>query len=457
MMRSMFSAVSGLRAHQTRMDVIGNNIANVNTAGFKGARVTFQEVFNQTLRGAGSPQAGKGGTNPQQVGLGISIASMDTFHIRGSVETTGYNTDAMINGEGFFIVADDPAFLNRSYTRAGSFGLDETGNLVTPDGFRLLGYMYDPVNQRYETSLTGLKVSKSMSFPALPTGIPASEGVAIPTGVTFGGNLNANTQVHEGDVLEEVGEPPRTTNITDLGKTVARDTTFTVYDERGGTHDIRIAFIKRENDEVVVDGETHTVSQYEVVIVNKDGTISLPSDGENRVLIKFNSNGSFAEGGLEITQPTSNGARPFTFKVDFSKLTDFANESDASAEQVVGYKQGSLSDFAIDANGVITGYFTNGQMRPIGQMMLANFSNPSGLQKTGSNLYRVTSNSGEPLIGQPGTGGRGSLNPGALEMSNVDLSREFTNMITTQRGFQANSRVITASDEMLQEVVNMKR
>ncbi|QUH26283.1 flagellar hook protein FlgE [Serpentinicella alkaliphila] len=442
MMRSMFSAVSGLRAHQTRMDVIGNNIANVNTAGFKGARVTFQEVFNQTLRGAGSPQAGKGGTNPQQVGLGISIASMDTFHIRGSVETTGYNTDAMINGEGFFIVADGDV---RSYTRAGSFGLDEAGNLVTADGFKLLGYMYDSERQRYINSLTGLQVSKSMSFPALAT-----------SGVTFGGNLNANTQMRTGDVPVEIGTAPdnRPTTINDLGNTVARDTTFTVYDERGGTHDIRVAFVKREV--APPTPPALPTSQYEVVLINSDGTVQIP-DAANRAIITFDSSGKHVSGGLQITVNPSNGASPFDFSVDFSKLTDFANESDASAEHVTGYKQGSLSDFAIDANGVITGYFSNGQMRPIGQMMLANFSNPSGLQKTGSNLYRVTSNSGEPLMGQPGTGGRGSLNPGALEMSNVDLSREFTNMITTQRGFQANSRVITASDEMLQEVVNMKR
>lgn len=447
-MRSMFSAVSGLRAHQTRMDVIGNNIANVNTVGFKGGRVTFQEVFNQTLRGAGSPQGGKGGTNPQQVGLGISIASMDTFHIRGSVETTGYNTDAMINGDGFFIVADDVDFLNRSYTRSGSFGLDEVGNLVTPDGYRVLGNMYDPINQRYDTSLKGLQISRSMSFPAMATGVPT--GGTIPVGVKFGGNLNASTTILPDTVVLADG-----VNIDTLvvgGKsTIARDTTFTVYDERGGTHDIRVAFIKRPDD---ITDPAAPLSQYEVVLVNKDGNITIPA---TPVTLQFNSDGTYAAGGLEITVTPANGARAFDFAVDFSKITDFDNESDASAEHVVGYKQGSLNDFAIDANGVITGYFTNGQMRPLGQIALANFSNPAGLSKTGSNLYKITANSGEPLIGQPGTGGRGSLNPGALEMSNVDLSREFTNMITTQRGFQANSRVITASDEMLQEIVNMKR
>lgn len=428
MMRSMFSAVSGLRAHQTRMDVIGNNIANVNTAGFKGSRVTFQEVFSQTIRGAGAPQGNKGGTNPQQVGLGINIASMDTFHIRGSVETTGYNTDAMINGDGFFIVADGDV---RSYTRAGSFGIDEVGNLVTPDGLKVQGYMYDSANQRYESALSGLQVSKSTSFPAM-----ATEGDGA---VKFGGNLDANTVIIEdnpaaGDnistLVDEYGE-----------SAVARDTTFTVYDEKGGEHDIRVAFIKTADNE------------YEVWSVDDDENLV-----EEVGNVEFNSDGTYDAGELTFTDlPGKSGADPFSFTVDLSKITEFANESDASAENITGFKQGSLNDFAIDANGVITGYFTNGQMRPIGRIALANFSNPAGLEKTGSNLYRTTANSGEPLIGNPGTGGRGSLNPGALEMSNVDLSREFTNMITTQRGFQANSRVITSSDEMLQEVVNMKR
>jgi len=437
-MRSMFSAVSGLRAHQTRMDVIGNNIANVNTAGFKGGRVTFQEVFNQTLRGAGSPQGGKGGTNPQQVGLGISIASMDTFHVRGSVESTGYNTDAMINGDGFFIVSEDTDFLNRSYTRAGSFGIDETGNLVTADGYRVLGNMYDSQNRRYESALTGLQISKSMSYPAM-----ATENNASGYAVTFGGNLNANTPISSGvapGVPPAVGVNINQLLSTDGKSSVARDTTFTAYDERGGTHEIRVVFIKT--------GPT----AYEVWGV--DNNEELIGAGSN---LTFDADGTYNAGSFAVSVTPTNGASNFTFDVDLSKLTEFANESDASAEHVVGYKQGGLSDYAIDANGVITGYFTNGQMRPIGQIALANFSNPAGLQKSGSNLYKTSANSGEPLVGQPGTGGRGSLNPGSLEMSNVDLSREFTNMITTQRGFQANSRVITASDEMLQEVVNMKR
>ena len=466
MMRSMFSAVSGLKAHQLRMDSIGNNIANVNTVGFKGSRVTFQEVFNQTLRGGSAPQGGRGGTNPQQVGLGVDIAAMDTFHIRGAVERTDYNTDLMINGEGFFIVSDDVNFLNRSYTRAGSFALDEDGNLVTPDGLKLLGYMYDAETGRMGTALKGLQMSKGITFPALCTGVTLDiDNDKIPEGVTFTGNLNAD--VKKFVQLDTAATPPEwkdgtivlgTTKLDDItdvdGKSaIARDTTFSVYDELGGIHEVRLAFVKTKPN------------NYDVYIVDKEGIIAGTPANTPVHKIEFNTDGNIISGqDLILTKSASvagglleNGSSEFKFKIDFKKLTQFANESDASATDIRGYKQGALDEFKIDPNGVITGYFTNGEERPVGQLALANFKNPAGLEKTGSNLYRGTPNSGEPMIGMAGTGGRGALNPGALEMSNVDLSREFTNMITTQRGFQANSRIITTSDEMLQELVNMKR
>ncbi|MDR5658263.1 flagellar hook protein FlgE [Serpentinicella sp. ANB-PHB4] len=551
MMRSMFSAISGLNSHQTKMDVIGNNIANVNTVGFKGGRVTFQEVFNQTLQGAGAAQGNRGGTNPRQVGLGVSVASMDTFHVRGAVESTGYNTDAMINGDGFFIVSDDGG-TTRSYTRAGNFSLDEDGSLVTPDGYKVMGYEHIG-DGNFSTQLSTMQISKAETVPAQSTGTIDGEP---DVGVTFTGNLNANTSslgeyptlpanatadnpvnietlgeseniditinntqltidltMVDGEELtkdilvtrindsinDSIGEDEISVTInvdgvltfktSDTGEeaeinlagdiaslgfaqniiqengtidksignisdNIARDTTFTVYDELGGTHDVRLAFIKTGANE------------YEVWQVEDDKLVKVGNDApDDTHTIRFNE-GKLADGeelvipvgsGEDKDQPLDNGANPFNFKIDLSGITQFANESDASATRIIGYQQGNLEDFAIDATGVITGYFTNGQMRSIGQIGLAGFSNPAGLEKTGSNLYRVTSNSGDPIVGSPGTGGLGALNPGALEMSNVDLSREFTDMITTQRGFQASSRVITTSDEMLQELVNLKR
>ncbi|ABR48868.1 protein of unknown function DUF1078 domain protein [Alkaliphilus metalliredigens QYMF] len=441
MMRSMFSAVSGLQAHQLRMDAIGNNIANVNTVGYKGTRVTFQEVFSQTIRGAGAPQGGRGGTNPQQVGLGVNVASMSTFHVRGSAESTGYNTDLMINGDGFFIVSSDANDQNHTYTRAGNFELDEAGNLITPGGQRVMGNMYDVESGRMGTGLQGLQISKSMTSPPMSTGVPLTDpqDATIPKSVFFGGNLNSDVQPNATlPVLDEFLE-----DLVDAeGKSsVARDTTFTVYDELGGTHDIRLAFVKTEEN------------KYGVYVV-ENGVITDRIDHE----LEFEQ-GKLSDGTdlvLELTG-LGNGASDFTFTVDFGAVTQVSNESDVSADVRVGYKQGNLEDFTIDSSGVITGVFNNGYKRPIGQVAIANFRNPAGLEKIGENMYRNSPNSGEPLVGTPGSGGRGTLNPGTLEMSNVDLSREFTNMITTQRGFQANSRIITTSDEMLQEVVNMKR
>ncbi|HQI16462.1 MAG TPA: flagellar hook-basal body complex protein, partial [Bacillota bacterium] len=176
MMRSMFSGVSGLRAHQLKMDTIGNNIANVNTVGYKSQRATFQEVFNQTLRGAGSPQAGKGGTNPQQVGLGISLSSIDTFHIRGAVQRTDNLTDLAINGDGFFILSNSADGLSRSYTRAGNFSLDDDGNLVAANGYRVLGYMVDPDTNVLKSQLEGIKISKSEMVAAKKTSYANFEG-----------------------------------------------------------------------------------------------------------------------------------------------------------------------------------------------------------------------------------------------------------------------------------------
>ncbi len=468
MMRSMFSAVSGLRAHQTRMDVIGNNIANVNTVGFKGSRVTFQEVFSQTLRGAGSPQDGRGGTNPQQIGLGINVSSMDTFHIRGSVERTDYNTDLMINGEGFFIVSDDANGINQSYTRAGNFAIDEAGNLVTAEGYRVLGYMADE-NGVLQSNLGGLVISKAMTFDP-----------QVTTEVTFEGNLDSETKrtdqfatpptgiVGTADhVYVEKPHPSVAGGVIyevnpDFEDAVARETTYQVYDNLGGIHQIKQVYVKIEND------GTPPLSQYQVetFYVKEDGTMVHAKDtgsditGPTDHKLQFDGNGKLVSGDtitLNISEDLTNGAGAFSFEIDFNKLTMAANKSTASAQDIDGYKQGTLEDFAVAATGEIIGVFDNNQRRVIGQVALANFKNPAGLEKTGSNMYRTTANSGQPIVGVPGAGGFGNLNPGALEMSNVDLSREFTNMITTQRGFQANSRIITTSDEMLQEVVNMKR
>ncbi|MCC5909801.1 MAG: flagellar hook protein FlgE [Clostridiaceae bacterium] len=471
MMRSMFSAVSGLRSHQLRMDAIGNNIANVNTVGYKGTRVTFQEVFSQTISGAGSPQEGRGGTNPQQVGLGMTIASMDTIHTRGAIETTDVNTDLMIDGNGFFMVSGDPNFLERSYTRAGMFTEDAVGNLVTPDGLKVLGYQADH-NGVLGTNIEGLKIPKDEAYPA-----------EVTKNVRMSGNLNSETKIMDeldpapgARVAENAdddavylmrkrevnGEPITYYELNSEYKdAVARETTFEVYDPLGGIHEIKQVFIKIEdpagNSQFAV--ETFYIEPNGNMIHAGPEDVSI--ENGNDVTLGFNTAGELTDDTramrLSIPDRLTNGAGEFEFEINYSNLTMFANSSSVSAREVDGYKQGTLVDFTIANTGEITGYFDNGQMRVLGQVALANFSNPAGLEKTGSNLYRASNNSGRAVVGTPGKDGLGVIRAGSLEMSNVDLSREFSNMITTQRGFQANSRVITTSDEMIQEVVNMKR
>ena len=472
MMRSMFSGVSGLRAHQLKMDVIGNNIANVNTVGYKSQRATFQEVFNQTIKGAGSPQAGRGGTNPQQIGLGISLASIDTFHIRGAVQRTDNNTDLAINGDGFFILSNSADFLSRTYTRAGNFTLDEYGNLVAPNGYRVLGYMEDEERNPAPDGSTVLKgvlegivISKSKSYPAMATNSATMEGnldkdlARVPAG----------TNPDDIDNYIEYNNLTKTFEVKNGVK--VRETTTVFYDSLGGQHKVKFTFIRGLASGTSVGAD----NEWGVIIQNLDDMSYFAKDDSTSVSdppqlsgivipIQFDENGKITTGSSNdkatsvILQIPGNGIfEDMEVKVDFSNLTQFANESTASITNKNGYPQGYLDTFSIGPTGEIYGIFTNGQSRVIGQIALATFKNPAGLEKTSENMYQVTPNSGEPIIGLPGSSGLGALNPGTLEMSNVDLSAEFTEMITTQRGFQANSRIITTSDEMLQELVNLKR
>lgn len=473
-MRSMFSGVSGLRAHQLKMDVIGNNIANVNTVGYKSQRATFQEVFNQTIKGAGSPQAGRGGTNPQQIGLGISLASIDTFHIRGAVQRTDNNTDLAINGDGFFILSNSADFLSRTYTRAGNFTLDEYGNLVAPNGYRVLGYMEDEERNPAPDGSTVLKgvlegivISKSKSYPAMATNSATMEGnldkdlARVPAGT--------DPDPDDIDNYIEYNNLTKTFEVKNGVK--VRETTTVFYDSLGGQHKVKFTFIRGLASGTSVGAD----NEWGVIIQNLDDMSYFAKDDSTRVSdppqlseivipIQFDENGKITTGSSNdkatsvILQIPGNGIfEDMEVKVDFSNLTQFANESTASITNKNGYPQGYLDTFSIGPTGEIYGIFTNGQSRVIGQIALATFKNPAGLEKTSENMYQVTPNSGEPIIGLPGSSGLGALNPGTLEMSNVDLSAEFTEMITTQRGFQANSRIITTSDEMLQELVNLKR
>lgn len=461
MMRSMYSGVSGLRAHQLKMDIIGNNIANVNTVGFKGQRVTFQEVFSQTIKGASSPQQGKGGTNAHQVGLGISLSSIDTFHIRGAVQRTDNITDLAVNGDGFFILSDSADNLSRSYTRAGNFSLDNDGNLVAANGYKVLGYMVDPNTGVLKSSLEGIKISKATADDAKAT-----------TYSIFEGNLNnAIPKWKDTDLITYTPGAGTDPDVLEFSNnTKYWETTYQYTDNLGGQHNLKYTFVRgltSDGTSTVAEGND---TNWGVLIKDLDTGKYFDVDGNENAsgdIATLITTINFVDGKIDLTAPFAgsidlqiqpkNGSTVTPVNVDFSKLTQFAADSNAANTKSDGYPQGFLDTFSIGQTGEINAVFTNGQNKVIGRIAMAVFKNPAGLEKTAENMYQITPNSGDAIVGLPGDGSMGSLNPGTLEMSNVDISREFTEMISTQRGFQANSRIITTSDEMLQELVNLKR
>ncbi len=417
MMRSLFAGVSGLRNHQVRLDVIGNNIANVNTVAFKASRVTFKEAFAQLLQGASRPPGDLGGINPIQVGSGMNIGSIDQLFTQGSLESTGQNTDLAIQGDAFFVVSDGN---RRFYTRAGNFQLDADGRLIAPNN----GFVVQGINA--DSSGT-FSTSSTITDVILPLGQKTPARATTEIGLT--GNLDASAQV---------------------GDTHAMG--VTVYDSSGAPHNLEITF-------------TNTApGEWDWVATSATATVTPAGNGT----VTFNSNGSLATfdypgGGTDITITPNSGGAAFTTTLlagdvnDIDGLAGFSNPSNAVVSRQDGYPSGDLDSISVDATGVITGFFTNGVSQALAQIALAKFNNPTGLLRQGDNMYAESANSGLAVLGFAGTSNSSTITPGALENSNVDLSQEFTSMIVTQRGFQANARVITTADEMLNELVNLRR
>lgn len=448
MMRSMYTAISGLRAHQFKMDVIGNNIANVNTVGFKKSKVSFQEVFNQTTAGASAPQGGKGGTNPQQVGLGVNVGSVKVVHEQGAPQRTDDPLDFFISGEGYFVVSGDSNFNNKSYTRSGNFDLDRDGTLVTAEGLKVLGYTVNDDGTINDT-LSDIKIEKSNTVPP-----------SASTAMEFKGNLDSRMNIYRtdknGNYIDENGDPSEDGVLLDEDKR-SFYTDTNIYDSLGNPYTVKYKVIK--------DNEGWHVSIDSIKDSNgkemKDNGFTIDN---NNIDLTFNSNGELqpiTSDPMEITVDPSLGItigdEDGNISIDFSKVTQYGNETTAKAYKEDGNTSGVIDSFSISPKGEVVAVYTNGESKVLAQVALAKFDNPSGLSKEGSNLYKDTRNSGEPQFGKAGSSGYGQMIGGAVEMSNVDLSNEFTEMITTQRGFQANSRVITTSDEILQELVNLKR
>ena len=439
---AMFTGVTGLLAHQRRLDVVANNIANVNTTGYRASRVLFQDLFSQTLRGGTPPVGSFGGQNPYQVGLGVGIASIDVLHDQGSLFTTGVASDFAIQGNGFFVLSDGSGSY---YTRDGSFALNANGVLIDPaTGMRVQGYMADS-NGVVDVNTT---TPSDIVIPAGETSI-----VQATSSATLGGNLEANAA--EG---------------TEVVRTVR------VYDSLGTPRDVRLTFTKRAQ----VDDGTGTLYNAWVWQAEFEGTdvTNVPA-GESGVVL-FDANGAFhLEGSLtaadaftdrsalpsqdEVSIPDTSFTGPsipvvpFDFSIDFSSVTELAADSDVTITRQDGYPRGVLESFNIGADGIINGVFTNGLSRVMGQVALATFTNIGGLARHGDNMFIETAASGVAQVGAPSTGGRGTVAGGVLEGSNVDLGTEFSHLIITQRGYQANARTITAADTLLQETVNLVR
>ena len=439
-MRSLYAGVSGLQNHQLRMDVIGNNVANVNTTGFKKSRVNFQDMLSQMISGAARPTDEVGGVNPKQVGLGMLISSIDTIHTQGSVQTTGNKTDLSIMGDGFFIVKDgDREF----YTRAGAFSIDEEGLLVNPaNGRRVQGWAAQTVAG--EVSINTASDLTDLIIPVYGKDMPRTT-----TEVIYRSNLDQRTEA-----------PP-------LGE--EHVSTMQIYDSLGNTHELRLTFSKIAdvNNQwqvaVTVDGADAIAELGGGASTSNLFTINFDTQG--RILSAVDSEGDTIDAGQLLVGIVYDipGAEPLNFNLnlgtagEFNGITQTADVTTTKSVEQNGYGLGYLVDFQIDQSGVITGVYSNGANRMLGQVALATFTNPGGLEKAGENTYVLSNNSGNPLIGPSGTEGKGKILSGTLEMSNVDLAEQFVDMIITQRGFQANSRTITTSDQMLQELLTLKR
>jgi flagellar hook protein FlgE len=573
MLRAMNSAISGLRNHQTMMDVISNNIANVNTTGFKASRVTFQTLLAQTLRGAIPGAIGRGGQDGVQIGLGMAIAGVDKLNTQGVLSNTSKITDMAIAGDGYFIMSDGN---KKYYSRDGAFDLDNTGALISPStGLRVNGWMAT-------TNAANQKVINTAMPPSAPLVIPLGQGVnAKETGqVSFNGNLNgastdllgsgvieSSTTANElgfavaagdtltftyrgktftasfpnkvdagpGSLLTDMSGAVQTAMMTAIAASFPNDTitvstadastvvgdgtlvfkapgaisfgsspssnlnlgavlkgrastgletmttSFVAYDTLGMSHEVTVKFEKQVAGKAITGSNpaaTMPNNTWKWSVANLDAGTNLVTSATNSQafgFLTFDNSGKFQSvtsstvatndgpvasdlTGSRVTLQFSNGqAQGQPIILDFSRMSQLQDGNTVSAVENDGHPTGTLTSFTVGTDGKIVGAYSNGVQEDLGQIALATFANPGGLLQVTQNLVSESANSGIPQVGVAGTGARGQINNAQLELSNVDLSVQFTDMIRAERGFQANSRIITTSDEMLQDLVNLKR
>jgi flagellar hook protein FlgE len=542
LLNSLFSGVSGLRNHQSMMDVISNNISNVNTIGYKGSRVTFSDTFNRILRYGSNPTDTAGGINTFQVGLGMRINTVDRTWNQGTFEGTGVTTDLALQGPGLFILENNG---ERYYTRAGAFIFDADGRLVnSQNGAVVQGKVANregiipPGNY-----LEDIKIDSNMRLPAVATSriswggnLNSASSLTRSENYLQTGNINASLAIGDsitdsnsvydengnkytftitytktadntynmeyrlrdtnnntvigpttqsvvfdgstGGLLTVNGNPPALIQIQDnalginfnfdmrnitqqnststLASTVDSNRqptiitgSVTIFDSLGNAHILSLKYTKVANNSWRWNA---SVPESAGVLSGNIGSISFNPDGSvnaiipNPPVLTFSPNGGASSQNIILN-----------FGENFSGITQTSANSVVSALSQDGSAAASLSNLSIDKYGYIIGVFTNGQSKQLAQIMIATFPNLNGLTSVGENLFTVSANTGDPLIGEPGESTGTTIQSGALEQSNVDLSEEFTRMIVSQRGFQASARVVTVSDTLLQEITNLVR
>jgi flagellar hook protein FlgE len=426
--------------------------------------VNFQDMISQTMSGAARPTDELGGINPKQVGLGMMVASIDTIHTQGNLQSTGVNTDLAIQGEGFFIMQNGEQSF---YTRAGAFGLDENGTMVNPaNGMRLQGWQAETVG--------GVQIVRTSTDPGdlvIPVG--SKDPAKFTENVFFASNLDKRATIL----------PPGASDADIAANSWQIDKE--IYDAFGNVHRLTMTVVKDPNSPDGVENQWEaTVNIINDLDQEFDTNVQLgfgAAPAGNTFILNFNNDGSLQTVTDSTGNVTDTGSIsiPLQFNVPGvdpgdvdiqnmnlnigtigsfeSSITQSASSFSTKAIQQDGYGMGYLQSFQIDQSGTITGAYTNGSKRILGQVALASFTNPGGLEKVGETAFAVTNNSGEPRLDPANVAGKGKILAGSLEMSNVDLSNEFVDMIVTQRGFQANSKTIQTSDQMLQELMTLKR
>ncbi len=452
---SLFAGVSGLNANGNLLSVIGNNIANQNTVGFKTSRATFADLVSSSLGG---------GSGTVQTGIGVTLTSIQTNFTQGSLVTSNNALDMAVDGNGFFMLKDSQG--GTFYSRAGQFRLDNENRVVNPNGLFLQGYQADENGQ-----ITG-----SIDTIALPTTTAAPNPTAS---VDLSANLQATADTSTFDLTDPTGTSNFSTSLS-VYDSLGQSHLLTTYFTRNSSNTWEYNVVGNEEDVTagVASGTYHTdnINSTLGLVRMASGTLTFTTSGALDTESEVTSYDDGTSGGSVGSDPGlasfsftgAAAAQEVTFDFGTSLTTDsgqsgldgttqFGAASSLVNQTQDGYGAGSLQAFLVDSKGVVSGRFSNGQIRALAQVVLAKFPDPVGLIRTGKNLYSETADSGQPLNAAPDSAGLGKVASNSLELSNVDLGEEFINMISAQRGFQANARMITTSDEILQELVNIKR